>query len=203
MRGTRAPSDQPMFFNGPLYETSGPPPSGTFDPALVTHRQVGNVTFLYGRPSGGQITFTIDGVVFSRNIRRQTWGINDINGTYNAARVTRPRTVGCPMPNVVTNESLGTMSVSQSASGAVTIATRRDAPTPLSCTYSGTYTQQGHMGDIAGNYSCTDGGSGAFTLSEIEVGIQGFMGKLDAQLNGCHVYGNFGGTSLNPAQQSE
>jgi hypothetical protein len=192
MRCPHVPTDFHMDCAGMLYETSGPPVGPNFDSRAVTRRAVGTATFEYGRPSPGLFTYTIDGVTVEKRVVRQTWAVNDITGEYNGVRVTRPWLIGCSMPNVTTSQSLGAMTVSQSGSS-VTISTRLATPA-FSCTYSGTFSQSGRFGIVTGNYSCSDGSSGTFNLTEIEVSKQGFLGRLSQQMNGCSVYGNLGGT---------
>jgi hypothetical protein len=193
MRCPGTPTDQLMICRGTLHEATGPVVGPGFNPAAVNRRVVGETTFFYGRPNSGQIEYTIDGVFSSKTVRRQTWAINDITGEYNGVRVTRPFPVSCSMPNVVTSQPLGTMTVSQSGSQ-VTIGTRLATPA-LSCTYIGTFSQEGRMGAVTGgNFNCSDGSSGAFDLTEIEVSKQGFLGRLSQRQNGCNLYGNLGGT---------
>ncbi len=198
MRCPGTPADQQMICSGTLYETTGPVVGPGFNPDAVTRRAVGEARFFYSRANAGQFSYTVDGVVTSKNVRRQTWAINDITGDYNGVRVTRPWLIGCSMPNVTTSQPLGTMTVSQSGSSA-TISTRLATPA-LTCTYSGAFSQDGRMSAVTGNYSCSDGTSGAFDLTEIEVSKQGFLGKLSQQLNGCRVYGNLGGTRASVEQ---
>jgi hypothetical protein len=194
MRCPNTPTDQLMICSGTLYETTGPVVGPGFDPAAVTRRAVGEARFFYRRPNGGQIEYTIDGVTVSKDVRRQTWAVNDITGEYNGVRVTRPFPVNCSMPDVTTSQPLGTMTVSRSGSQ-VTIGTRLATPA-LTCTYSGTFSQQGRMSAVTGgNYTCSDGTSGAFDLTEIEVSKQGFLGRISARPNGgCVLNGNLGGT---------
>jgi hypothetical protein len=192
MRCPGTPADMQMVCSGTLYETTGPVVGPGFDPAAVTRRAVGEARFFYSRGDGGQFSYTVDGVTVSKNVRRQTWAVNDINGEYNGMRVTRPFVIGCAMPDVVTHQALGTMTVSQSGSQA-TISTRLATPA-YTCTYSGTFSQAGRFGDIRGNYSCSDGTSGGFELTQIEVSKQGFLGHLSQGQSGCNVYGNLGGT---------
>jgi hypothetical protein len=194
MRCPNTPTDQQMICTGTLYETAGPVVGPRFDPSAVTKREVGEAKFFYGRPNGGQIEYTIDGVTVSKDVRRQTWALNDITGEYNGVRVTRPFPVNCSMPDVTTSQALGTMTVSQSGSQ-VTISTRLATPA-LTCTYTGTFAQHGRMTSVTGgNYGCSDGTSGTFDLTEIEVSKLGFLGRISARPNGgCVLNGHFGGT---------
>jgi hypothetical protein len=64
---------------------------------------------------------------------------------------------------------------------------------PATCTFNGTYTQAGKMGNIAGNWSCTTGNTGAFTISQIDVTIHGWSGRFTGNDQFCTYNGNFGG----------
>jgi hypothetical protein len=193
MRCPNTPTDQQMICTGTLYESTGPVVGPGFNPAAVTRRAVGEARFFYSRGNQGQFSYTVDGVLASKNVRRMTWALNDITGEYNGVRVTRPFPVSCSMPNVVTSQSLGTMTVSLSGTVA-TISTRLVTPA-LTCTYSGAFSQDGRMSAVTnGNYSCSDGNSGTFDLTEIEVSKLGFLGKISARQNGCNLYGSLGGT---------
>jgi hypothetical protein len=192
MRCPNTPTDQQMICSGTLYETTGPVVGPGFNPAAVTRRAVGEARFFYSRGNAGQFSYTIDGVLTSKDVRRQTWAINDITGEYNGTRVARPFPT-CGMPNVVTTQALGAMSVSQAGSQ-VTINTRLSNPA-LTCSYSGTFSQEGRMGAVSnGTFTCSDGAAGTFDLTEIEVNKQGFLGRLSQRQSGCNFYGNLGGT---------
>jgi hypothetical protein len=113
------------------------------------------------------------------------------------SRATRPSPQGCK-PDVVTNEALGTMTVTQSGA-AITLATRLAAP-PLTCTYSGTFAQQGRMGEVTGNFSCSDGTSGPFSLVEIEASAHGILARLFTTVRGCSVHGHLAGVRASVEQ---
>ena len=49
------------------------------------------------------------------------------------------------------------------------------------------------MGRITGTYSCQDGASGSFTLSEVEVTDMGLAARYEATDRGCNIRGQFGG----------
>ena len=183
LHGTSAPANQPIVFRGELYETTGPVVRDTFDPNLVTRRLAGSVTFEYHPPGDGVLTYTVDGLTVSKVVTRQTWATNEVAGDYWMKRLTRSTcAAGFSM------EALGRVAVRRSGNS-VTLTSELGA-----CQYSGTYTQQGRMGRVEGTYSCGDGRSGAFTLSEIEVSGLGLVARLQASERGCGVDGNFGGS---------
>jgi hypothetical protein len=195
MKSSGAPADVPQHFSGRLYETTGPVVTNApYAPAAVTRRDVGAVDFEYVRPNSGYITYTIDGVTVSKPIRRQTWATADITGEFYLNRVLRPHL--CNGPNTGREPSLnepGVMTVARSGS-AVQISVRPAPPSALSCTYSGSAAQSGRMTSVSGDYSCSDGNSGPFTLSEIQVSDWGFMGRMSMKQGGCWWGGHFGGT---------
>ena len=53
--------------------------------------------------------------------------------------------------------------------------------------------QAGKMGNVAGTWSCTTGNAGGFTISQIEVTINGWNGKFSGNDQFCTYNGNFGG----------
>jgi hypothetical protein len=183
------PNDVQMICSGALYETTGPVVGPGFNPAAVVRRQVGDAKFFYSRSSGGQFDYTIDGVTVSKQVQRQTWAVNDITGMYNATRVTQGSS-GCAQGGTTT-QPLGTMTVSQSGSKA-TITTHLDTPA-YTCNYSGDFSQSGRFGAVIGNFSCSDGSSGPFGLTNIEVSQQGFLGQITQISGTCAMNGNLGG----------
>lgn len=194
MVGNAAPADQRQYFTGRLYETTGPVvTSATFDPSAVTVRDVGQVTFEYQRPDTGILTYTVDGMTVSKRIVRQTWRIPDITGEFFVNRVLRAHSCnGVDPSNQPSVNEPGIMTVSRTGN-AVQISVRPVAPSTLSCTYTGTASQGGRMGTVSGTYSCSDGTSGGFTLSEIQVNNWGFTSLMHAAVNGCGMSGPFGG----------
>ena len=190
-----APADVPQYFTGRLYETTGPVvTSAPYNPSAVTRRDVGQVTFEYIRPNNGYITYTIDGVTVSKQVRRQTWATADITGEFYLNRVLRPHL--CNGPNTGNEPSVnepGVMTVSRSGD-AVQIAVRPVSPSTLACTYTGTATQSGRMTGISGTYSCNDASSGPFTLTEVQVSDWGFMGRISQKIGSCYWGGHCGGT---------
>lgn len=183
------PSDQPVDFHGALYETTGPVFSTAFDPSAVNARMVGNARFEYVAPLHGQLTYTVDGVVVDKRLRRETWAVNDPSGTFAATLVTRSNACS---PGVITTKNLGSATVTL-ANGLFTLATSGASPAD-NCTFTGDYSQEGHMGTSSGSYSCSASGSGPYSLTEIETGTHGFLARFEGTIAGCTVYGNLAGT---------
>ena len=175
-----------VTYSGALYQTTGPWFGGTFDPAAVAVRSVGTVTFAFDTIISGTVTYTIDGVAVTKPIQRQTWKANDLNGTYLGA------TIGtysnCPGASGYMEEP-AYFSVSQSSSSISIVANYSNG----TCTYSGTYFQDGRMGEIDGNVSCSNGLAGTFSAYEIEANSQALSGRADMKSGACHWTGRIGG----------
>lgn len=60
-------------YTGPLYETAGPPFSGTFDPSQVHQRQVGTATLSFTNANSGTFTYSVNGVQGTKSITRQPY----------------------------------------------------------------------------------------------------------------------------------
>lgn len=189
---------QPQVFTGSLYETTGPVFSGAFNPNAVNARLVGTATFEYTAPLAGKLTYTVDGVTVVKQLKRQTWAVNDPSGTYAMHLSTRSNICS---PAVTTTKDLGTVNVTL-ANAALTLVTSNGTPID-NCTFRGDYSQDGHMGTSNGTYQCSQSGTGPYSLSEIEVGIHGLMARFDGTLSGCVVYGNLAGTRTTVPQQSQ
>jgi hypothetical protein len=192
MRAANVPTDRPYEFAGTLYETTGPAFSAaSFNPAAVQRREVGSVNFEFVPPNSGRLAYTVDGVSVVKQVTRQTWRANSLNGQYAAGQVIQKSPfadAGCSPPtglqtfDVVTVVHDGT---------SVTMTASRSTPPIERCQYVGTYSQAGHMAAVDGLFSCDGGANGTFTLRELEIGVHGFAGNYDARDRGCLVYGNF------------
>jgi len=65
------------------------------------------------------------------------------------------------------------------------------------CTFTGTYTPQGRLGSVSGNFSCTfgstPGNAGTFSLSAVDAGVYGFSSAFSGHDQFCTYSGQFGG----------
>jgi len=70
-------------FSGDLYQTTGPDPRGSFNPANVTRTKVGSATLTFSSSSAGLLTWTVNNVSGSRSISRQSFGVPDATSATN------------------------------------------------------------------------------------------------------------------------
>jgi hypothetical protein len=65
--------------------------------------------------------------------------------------------------------------------------------TGASCTFTGTYSQTGKLGEVQGTYSCTDTSHGTFDAIEMTPTVNGFTARISGQNQFCNWSGYFGG----------
>jgi hypothetical protein len=174
-------------FTGDLFESNGPYFGVPFNPVAVARNKVGTATLQFAFPGNGILTYTVNGATVTKAIRRQTWAANDASGGYEGTRtiLSASSTVGCN----VGSSSFSNIQVSQSQSSFGMTGTLAGA----ACTFSGNYGQEGHMGSSTGTFSCVNGVSGTYALSEIETTLYGFFARYSGTERGCTVQGRIGG----------
>ncbi len=175
-----------LQFTGTLYQTTGPWfGAGTFNPASVTLREVGTLTFATSAISTARLTYTVDGVSVTKNIERQTWELEDLSGQYIGA--TSGTWSGCSSGNGP-YDAYATFSVTQVG----TSLSMTESGNGYTCNYTGTYSQTGKLGSIAGNGTCTDTGSLTFAASEIMVNLDGMTMRVSSANGACTFDGSIG-----------
>ena len=76
-------------------------------------------------------------------------------------------------------ENIGIVNVTQNGA-AITLQTF--PANGDSCSYPGTLSQLGQMGDVVGSYACSNGASGTFHLFEMQINITGMTGRFMASI---------------------
>jgi hypothetical protein len=180
-------------FTGPLYRTTGPYFGATWTgggPAI----QVGTMTFNFNTPTTAILTYSVDGVTVTKSIERQTFAPNNLAGAYKGGLTAIGS--GCN-PSTANGAILvfDQLTVSHSSTNQVSMPVQffTSNGTSASCTFSGTYTQAGKQGNIAGSWNCTTGNAGAFTISQIAVTVHGWNGRFQGNDQFCTYNGYFGG----------
>lgn len=154
---------QPTF-NGPLYATTGPYFGGSFDPAVVTQRHVGTMTFVLTSVTEGLLTYSVEGNVVNKSVQRTPLPYDNYSGNYTSV-ITYSDT-GCRNPaNNGTGTAVGLISINHS--GSYIALTLSDVDGTAQCSLLGTYSQLGRMGQVSASASCTDGTGGTATLYEM------------------------------------
>src|SRR6185503_13590127 len=122
-----------ITFAGDLYETRGPYFGIPFNPAAVTHSNVGSATLHVTFPGSGTLTYTINGVSVTKAIVRQTWAVTDASGSYEGVRqiASASSDIGCN----IGASSFSNVQIAQSNGGFAMAGTLAGS----ACRYNGTY----------------------------------------------------------------
>jgi hypothetical protein len=137
--------------------------------------------------TSGTLTYSVDGVVVTKAIQRQTFRANNLTGNYIGGA--KYLLSGCGAPTGTEMSAL--YAINHSGSSATISASLASG---ANCTYSGTYTQAGSMGEIVGTMTCTNGSSGNYHAFEIEAGSQGLMARYTVDYGGgCTETGSIAG----------
>lgn len=167
-------------FAGPLYRTTGPWFGGSFDPQDVRATPVGEVVFEAHGSDEAAVKYTVDGIVTTRTVQRLTFRVRDWSGLYRG--VLRANYRGCAadfIPPYTYDDGLVDIE-HVGNSFRMWIDGKKAA-----CMYTGTYTQHGRIGEVAGTYQCADGPSGTFRLSGLETTERTFGARLQTSHPSC------------------
>lgn len=160
-------------FAGDLHESTGPWFGTTFNPALVTTRKVGALTFDATSFGSATLSYTIDGAAVVKSVARQTWAREDLSGHYKAVW-----NFGCSVGIGGTEWGYTDTVIRQNADETVTMEV-----SPWATWYfddetyhlTGTYAQSGHLGMIKANL---DSPAGTMTIVDIEPTAIGFTARI-------------------------
>ncbi|HUH91606.1 MAG TPA: hypothetical protein VL742_00480 [Casimicrobiaceae bacterium] len=143
--------------------------------------------------SEGLLSYTVDGVAVSKSAIRQTLVNENYSGHFGGGFHETDTNCTNPFFNGTT-ENIGVLNVSQNSSAIVMAAVSNSG----SCSYSGTLTQYGQMGDVVGTFACTNGANGSFHIFEFQVTDYSIIGRFTAASasTGCQASGWFGGLTV-------
>jgi hypothetical protein len=177
--------DRPLVFSGALVESTGPAFGPSFNPAAVTRRIVGSMTFEMTGSSRATLTYTVDGVAVSKSLERFSFRAMDLSGDYVGYQSRPETTTGV----AVTDEM--TIAIRQSGTS-VTMTTQ--GTQSGSCSYSGTLAANGQLANVSGTYTCADGRAGPFSLVDADITAAGFTARFNGnRIAADTIYGRMGG----------
>jgi len=158
-------------FTGGLVEASGPWFGGAFDPAAVSRRVVGSMTFTIDEQSA-KVQYTIDGVSVTKQVVRFTFAPTSLDGTFVGWRYERQS--GGFQVNHDEN-----MSITDDGTHVTLVAL---TSTNIGCTWTGTHGQNGQYESVAGTYTCPDdAGSWSMKVDPTTEGFTGLFSGGDMQ----------------------
>ncbi len=161
-------------FTGDLYTATGPFYGIPFDAARVAGRKVGTLAFDADTVTTATLSYSVDGTSVVKQVTRQTWALQDLSGRY-IGGIAGGRTQ-CGGADGYYDEQ-AVIEIAHGADNAFTM--KRTDWQNRSSTYTGVYSQSGHMGQVtitAG--SGPDPGSVTTgILFEIERSVAGITGR--------------------------
>jgi hypothetical protein len=133
--------------------------------------------------------YTVNGVAVSKRVQRELWSYENYSGNYGGGLIYDVSNCGVNNGHV---EELGLFGIQQTNNTSVTMI--EQAANGAVCTFAGSYSQLGHMGDVIGSFSCSNGNAGGFHMFEMERNPQVISGRFTATSTlGCQSSGHFGG----------
>lgn len=175
-------------FTGALYVTSGPWFGAFFNPAGVGVRQVGSITFQANTPVSGTMTYSVDGVLVSKPVQRQTWKHINLGGTYygalDALSISTCALTGADAEPFYSVQNITATVSSSGTTGNITMSITDPSGTS---TFVGTYAQYGALYEVTGTLNA---GGLLFSASirDFTADDDGIRGNLFAQApSGCVV----------------
>ncbi len=176
-------------FSGTLYQTTGPNFSGPWSGA-ANATPVGSMTLTFSSANAGTLSYVVNGASVTKQVTRQTWRNNVLAGQFIGGYTANASCsdAGSSGPALAT----GLLRVMNNG-GTMTVEFRNAANVAATCTYSGAYSASGRLGNLSGSFSCTLGSNGTFSMSEVDVGRNGFSAVFSAQDQFCSYSGFFGG----------
>lgn len=192
---TLTPTATANEFSGDLVTTTGPW-FGTvpFNPANVTVRKVGTMTWTVTSITTGTLQYTVDGVAVTKNATRQTLVAENYSGHFGGG--IHEIDTGCANPAFnTTSENIGVLNIIQNGAALTMTA----AGNGNSCSYAGTLAQFGQFGDVFGTFACANGASGSFHIFEFQVTEFSINGRFTAAYSnpaGCQASGWLAGMKV-------
>ncbi|MGE5168830.1 MAG: hypothetical protein ACM3JC_00520 [Rudaea sp.] len=187
-----SPNGQPIF-TGDTYLSTGPWFGGPFTTPPFQIARAGSITFTPNDAVSGTLTYDVNGTRVTKSIQRETLVDDDLSGSY---LTTWQLSVTCPPAASETQELIGGHATITHSGTSFQLQEVDDLGE--TCTWAGGWTQQGQLARVDGNFSCVDGTSGTFTMSEIASSPIGISGRVSANgrvnlppLTACSATGSF------------
>jgi hypothetical protein len=177
-----------ITFTGDWFKVNGTFYGSPWNQAAAAINKVGTITFDVDSVTTANLTYSVNGVVVNKRVARELWSYENYSGSYLGGLVYDVSDCGTANGHF---EDAGAVTITQSNNTSMTIVAQQSLGG--TCTYSGTYSQLGHMGDLSGVFACSNGGGGTFEAFEMEKSISGMTGRYVAHYGNCTSSGRFGG----------
>jgi hypothetical protein len=161
-----------VVFTGDLYRTNGPYYGGPFNSSPVTYAKVGTLTFDADTINTATLTYNVGGVTVVKNVTRQTWRYENLTGSYYGGLIDDE--VCVPASDSGHFEDPATIQITHNSDNSIQM--RVQTPEGDDLTFTGTYSQSGHMGRIDATFA-NPVFNVSLTVFEIERTISGFTAR--------------------------
>jgi hypothetical protein len=141
--------------------------------------------------NAGTLTYSVDGVVVTKNLERASFAVDDYGGTYKGALYQAVTSCNNPANNGAGDDFV-TITVVQNGQSIRVTSTGLDN---FGFTFNGTLTPSGQFGIATGTYATTGGEVGNATFFEMNVQLNTFSARFVATSTntGCQSSGYLGG----------
>ncbi|MGE4072126.1 MAG: hypothetical protein AB7E72_13225 [Lysobacterales bacterium] len=165
---SNAPRGTEEFFTGTLYEVTGPPLFGLFNPAAVLPRNVGSMTLHFTGINEATLSYTIDGATTMRPIQRISYANLGVDGIYFGSQVA---VFSCDnSPEIGSYVFPAEFDIVASAIRDTRVTTTILGGEGVFCDWTdGNFTQAGSMIHGEGLIACRDGNSAPVSFGSFEV----------------------------------
>ena len=165
---SNAPRGTEEFFTGTLYEVTGPPLFGLFNPAAVLPRNVGSMTLRFTGINEATLSYTIDGATAMRPIQRISYGDLGADGIYFGAQVA---VFSCDnSPEIGSYVFPAELDIVAGAIRDTRVTTTILGGEGVFCDWTdGTFSQAGSLIHGEGLIACRDGNSAPVSFGSFEV----------------------------------
>ncbi len=178
-----------LTFTGDWFKVNGTFYGSPWNTSAAQLNKVGTIIFDADSVTTANLSYSVNGVNVSKRVERELWSYENYSGSYGGGLVYDESNCGTNNGHI---EEIGLFSITQTNNTSFTMV--EQSAEGVTCSYAGTYSQVGHMGDVVGNYSCTNGVAAAFHMFEMEKNLSVASGRFTATSSqGCQAVGHFGG----------
>ena len=155
----------------------------------VVRRTVGTFTFNPTTQNQAQLSYVVDGLRVDKPLQRFLFKYDNLSGTYASAQSLWG--TGCGGADDGLNEDHFPLQITHNADNTIVIVA---GVPPDVCTFTGTYTQGGHLGTVTGTGHCPGLPASTVTLTEVNVQTAEFIARFAQQTGNCLQTGNIVGS---------
>jgi hypothetical protein len=175
-------------WSGSLEESTGPYFGGVFNPAQVTRRVVGAMTFVLQENGDGSLSYAVNGTTVTKTVNRFAFRKNDLSGSYQGHVVMRG---GDPRGASYDDATFTIDDQGDRVNMHIAIFT---GPT---CDFAGQSIQYGSQRSVYGTTTCA--GGTRFELNDLMVTAQGITGSYQGPAG--HIGGLITNGSISGARR--